>query len=122
MLNSFSAHSVMLAGLTCVIYMFNDILRGTLGSGYGNHGSFSGGGMDCCPLVVDPLTFAALTGFIGLATYFLERYIAMSMLMMARKKRRKRALNLNEDTIVHETIDIFSGGKPDDEKEYEKQK
>ena len=102
--------------------MFNDILRGTLGSGYGNHGSFSGGGMECCPLVVDPLTFAALTGFIGLATYFLERYIAMSMLMMARKKRRKRALNLNEDTIVHETIDIFSEGKPDGEKEYEKQK
>ena len=104
--------------------MFNDILRGTLGSGYGSHGSFSGGGhgMDCCPLVVDPLTFAALTGFIGLATYFLERYIAMSMLMMARKKRRKRAFNLNEDTIVHETIDIFSEGKPDGEKEYEKQK
>ena len=72
--------------------------------------------MDCCPLVVDPLTFAALTGFIGLATYFLERYIAMSMLMMARKKRRKRALNLNEDTIVHETLDIFSEGKPDGEK------
>ena len=104
--------------------MFNDILRGTLGSGYGSHGSFSGGGhgMDCCPLVVDPLTFAALTGFIGLATYFLERYIAMSMLMMARKKRRKRALNLNEDTIVHETLDIFSEGKPDGEKEYENQK
>ena len=102
--------------------MFNDILRGTLGSGYGNHGSFSGGGMDCCPLVVDPLTFAALTGFIGLATYFLERYIAMSMLMMARKKRRKRALNLNEDTIVNETLDIFSEGKPNGETEYEKQK
>ena len=77
--------------------------------------------MDCCPLVVDPLTFAALTGFIGLATYFLERYIAMSMLMMARKKRRRRALNLNED-IVNETINIFSKGKPIKEKKYGNQK
>ena len=104
-----------------MLYIFNDILRGTLGSSYGNHGSFSGGGMDCCPLVVDPLTFAALTGFIGLATYFLERYIAMSMLMMARKKRRRRALNLNED-IVNETINIFSKGKPIKEKKYGNQK
>ena len=106
-----------------MLYIFNDILRGTLGSGYGSHGSFSGGGhgMDCCPLVVDPLTFAALTGFIGLATYFLERYIAMSMLMMARKKRRKRALNLNED-IVNETINSFSKGKRIKETKYENQK
>ena len=77
--------------------------------------------MDCCPLVVDPLTFAALTGFIGLATYFLERYIAMSMLMMARKKRRKRALNLNED-IVNETINSFCKGKPIKETKHENQK
>mgnify|MGYP001409471230 CR=1 FL=1 len=66
--------------------------------------------MDCCPLVVDPLTYAALIGFIGLATYFFREFIAMSMLMMARKKRRKRALNLDED-IFNETIDIFSEGK-----------
>ena len=88
-----------------MLYIFNDILRGTLGSGYGSHGSFSGGGhgMDCCPLVVDPLTYAALIGFIGLATYFFREFIAMSMLMMARKKRRKRELNLHSD--------IFNEGK-----------
>ena len=31
--------------------------------------------MDCCPLVVDPLTFAALIGAIALATYFFERWL-----------------------------------------------
>ena len=66
--------------------------------------------MDCCPLVVDPLTYAALIGFIGLATYFFREFIAMSMLMMARKKRRKRELNLHSD-ILNEILDTFSGGK-----------
>ena len=66
--------------------------------------------MDCCPLVVDPLTYAALIGFIGLATYFFREFIAMSMLMMARKKRRKRELNLHSD-IVNETLDNFNEGK-----------
>ena len=63
--------------------------------------------MDCCPLVVDPLTYAALIGFIGLATYFFREFIAMSMLMMARKKRRKRELNLQAD-IVKETLNVFN--------------
>ena len=66
--------------------------------------------MDCCPLVVDPLTYAALIGFIGLATYFFREFIAMSMLMMARKKRRKRELNLHSN-IVNETLDTFNEGK-----------
>ena len=66
--------------------------------------------MDCCPLVVDPLTYAALIGFIGLATYFFREFIAMSMLMMARKKRRKRELNLYSD-ILNEILDTFSKGK-----------
>ena len=73
-----------------------------------HYGSFSGSG--CCPLVVDPLSYAALIGGIALATYFFQIQITNSMLMMARKKRRKRAFNLNED-IVNETIDIFNEGK-----------
>ena len=53
-----------------------------------NYGSFSsGGGSMCCPLVVDPLTFISLLGFIGLAAYFLNDLIAMSNLMAKRKKR-----------------------------------
>ena len=50
------------------------------GSGYGGHGSYSSGGGDCCPLVVDPLTFAALIGFIGLATYFFREFIALQQI------------------------------------------
>ena len=60
-------------------------------SGYGdysNTGSYSSGyGSDCCPLVVDPLTFISLLSFVALATYFLQQQIEMSMLMMARRKR-----------------------------------
>ena len=48
-------------------------------SGYGGStdlvGAFSSGGGDCCPPVVDPLTFLALLGFIAAATYFLQRKI-----------------------------------------------
>ena len=96
-------------------------LQAAPSSGYGHssyndgyhsdhYGSFSGHGSGCCPLVVDPLEYAALIGGIALATYFFQIQIMNSMLMMARKKRRKRALNLNED-IVNETIDIFNEGK-----------
>ena len=60
-------------------------LKTFVGGGYGSygtdhHGSFSSGGGDCCPLVVDPLTYAALLGFIALATYFFNVQIAASML------------------------------------------
>ena len=52
----------------------------------------------------------ALVGGIALATYFFEIQIRNSMLMMARKKRRKRELNLQAD-IVKETLDTFNEGK-----------
>ena len=39
-----------------------------------NFGASSGSGSDCCPLVVDPLTFIALLGFIGVSTYFFAIY------------------------------------------------
>ena len=60
-------------------------LKTFLGGSYG--GSYSSGYGDCCPPVIDPLTYAALLGFIALATYFFERLIAMSMLMKKRKRR-----------------------------------
>ena len=41
-------------------------------------GASSGYGSDCCPPVVDPLTFIALLGFIAAATYFLQRKIIIS--------------------------------------------
>ena len=81
------------------------------GSGYGDHGSYSSGGGDCCPLVVDPLTYAALIGFIGLATYFFREFIAMSMLMMARKRRRKRDIDF-KSLLVWDTLETLYEGKP----------
>ena len=57
-------------------------------SGYGSHGSYSSGhGSDCCPLVVDPLTLLSLGAFLAAAVYLLNELIAMSMLMMRRRKR-----------------------------------
>lgn len=67
-------------------------------SGSSSHGSYSGYGSsshDCCPLVVDPLTLLALGAFLAAAVYLLNELIAMSMLMMARK--RKRSANLAKD-------------------------
>ena len=91
-------------------YSGNDYSIKTYSGGYGgdHHGAFSGSG--CCPGVVDPLTMLALVGGIALATYFFEIQIRNSMLMMARKKRRKRELNLQAD-IVKETLDTFNEGK-----------
>ena len=71
--------------------------------GYGGashgHGSFSGGGDDCCPLVVDPLTYLALMKFLAAATYFFQQLIAMSMLMMAGRKKRSFRDICQEGTI-----------------------
>ena len=60
---------------SCLLY------SGSRKSDYGGdqYGSFSSAG-GCCPLVVDPLTYAALIGFIALATYFFNEQIAMPML------------------------------------------
>ena len=82
---------------------------GHSGSGYGNsvasygHGSYSGHGMDCCPLVVDPLTLLALAGFLAAAVYLLNEQIQMSMLMMPGKKRKRREViigNMFEGRIL----------------------
>ena len=63
---------------------------GSGGGGHSSYGSHSSGyGSDCCPPVVDPLTWLALLGFIAAATYLLNEVIAMSMLMMARKRRKR---------------------------------
>ena len=61
-------------------------------SDYGSYGSYdvygahSGHGHDCCPLVVDPLTWFALLAFIAAAAYFLE--VAVQMSMLGRRKKR----------------------------------
>ena len=75
-------------------------------SGYGHHESYGHeshgyGHYDCCPLVVDPLTYLAILGFLAAATYLLETVVQMSML----GRRRKRSL----DQTIKE---VFFEGKP----------
>ena len=64
---------------------------------YSSGASFSSSGeSECCPLVVDPLTLFALLSFIGAAVYLLNEQIAMSNLMMAKRKRRNLLLEGKE--------------------------
>ena len=79
------------------------------GYGGGHYGSYSSFG-DCCPLVVDPLTYFALLGFLGAAIYFFQVLIEMSMLMMRRKRRRKRELGFQTFLAV-DTLDNWLEGK-----------
>ena len=53
--------------------------RARMSSGYG----------DCCPAVVDPLTYIAFLSFLAAAVYLLNEQIQMSNLMMT-KRRKKR--------------------------------
>ena len=89
---------------------FNDY-SGSHSSGYSgdHHGSFSSHG-DCCPLVVDPLTYSALLAFLAAAVYFFQVLIEMSMLAMRRKRRRKRELNFGTLLAV-DILDVMMEGK-----------
>ena len=63
-------------------------------------GAFSGHG-DCCPLVVDPLTYIALLSFLVAATYFL--WVAVTMNIMGRKRRKR--------SVSEHVFDLFYAGK-----------
>ena len=88
-------------------YSLKTFIGGSGGYGTDHHGSFSSGGGDCCPLVVDPLTYAALLAFLALATYFFNVLIAMSMLMKKRKKRDVDIL-VEKGKIIIVCINIWS--------------
>lgn len=81
--------------------------HGGYGSGHGiGHGSGHGHGkLDCCPIVVDPLTFSALLGFIGAATAFLNTLITMNI--MARKKRSIRTAPIATEHHNNGTLSFF---------------
>lgn len=55
------------------------------GYGYGHHGHGHGYKLECCPLVVDPLTLAAILGFLAAATALLALVISASL---GRRKKR----------------------------------
>ena len=82
-------------------YLVNDKSHGY---GHNSHNSYgyNNYSYDCCPLVVDNLTFIAIMSFLALATYFLNGIIATSNLMMAGKKKR------SSDGLL---IDIIREGK-----------
>ena len=61
-------------------------------------------GSDCCPAVVDSLTFIALLGFIGAATYFLQFTITMNLM----RKRRKRSIRSRRPGQSLDFIDLGS--------------
>ena len=88
-------------------------------SGY-DHSSYGGGYVDykeCCPLVVDNLTFVSLIGFIILATYFLRQAILLNI--MGRRKRRDiSSNNFNHGKILFSRLvslyfsSFYMGGVP----------
>ena len=66
--------------------------RSKRGLGDQSFGVSSHYGSDCCPPVVDSLTYIALLGFIGAATYFLQ--FTITMLLMRRRKRSLKSEHL----------------------------
>ena len=55
---------------------------------------------ECCPLVVDPLTFFTLLGFLAGATYFLNVLITMNI--MPRRRRRESKEKSTAKGQVHQ--------------------
>lgn len=75
---------------------------------YSNYGSGGGGfsygqghhgHLECCPLVVDPLTYIALVGGILAATFFSNQLITMNI--MIRKRRRRDTTVLGSTFTLH---------------------
>ena len=76
--------------------------------GYGHSsGGYSHGGYfdDCCPPVVDNLTFIALMSFLALGTYFLRIRITMDL---GRRKKRRRSISRKSEISELEDI-LFAG-------------
>ena len=61
---------------------------GHSGYGHSDYGHYET--VYCCPLTIDPYTWAALLSFIALGTYLLNQTIQMSMLGGRRKRDLKR--------------------------------
>ena len=49
-------------------------------------------------------SYTVSLGFLALATYFFERLIAMSMLMMAKKRRKRELYSSQILQFLHETL------------------
>ena len=82
-------------------------------SGYGGHGHGHGGygkkKLECCELVVDPLTFAALMAAIIGGTAFLN--VVVTMVLGRKRRRRRRSQWEGPRTHHHQIFDVFNLGK-----------
>jgi hypothetical protein len=82
---------------------------------YGNQGSASGGGHEeCCPIVVDPYTLAAVLGFLAFITYFLNKVITVQGFGGGRRKRSKAIEAQNEreqESAAFDTLNYFWAGR-----------
>ncbi len=80
-------------------------------SSFYDYGGHHYGHHDCCPLVVDPLTFLCLLCAILGATYFLNVVITMSIVANNRRRRRRRRRRRGAGGTVEALVgDVFSGG------------
>ena len=69
---------------------------------------------ECCPLVVDPLTVAALMGFIGAATFFLNTQVTM----LLKRKRRRRRRSSSSAAEEWSKIESLEGAREEGQKAY----
>ncbi len=87
--------------------------------GYVSAAAVSGGGYggvhghaDCCPLVVDPLTFTCLLGFIFFTAFFLNTVITMDTMLNVRRRRRRRSPWETAASSVEERMeDVVQSGR-----------
>ncbi len=85
-------------------------------SGYGHsghgHGGYGHKKLECCELVVDPLTFASLLAGILGGTAFLNVVITM---VLGRKRRRRRSFSdsdsVGDGSVKQQLFDVFNLGE-----------
>ena len=84
------------------------------GGGYGHSGGYGGGKkLECCELVVDPLTFFSLLGFIAFATAFLNVLVTMNIMMRRRRRKRDDFVGCEDDqgkVVWQQAMDAFHAG------------
>ncbi len=82
-------------------------------SGYGHTGGGYGHKAECCELVVDPLLFLSMLGFILFSTYFLNTVITMDTMLPSRRRRRRSEEGiLSYSAIEDRMLDVVHSGRP----------
>ena len=66
-------------------------------SGYGGESIYP---LQCCPLVVDPLTVAAIVGLIGFGTFFLNTLITMNIMTVVPRRKRSDVISWGQKVLT----------------------